>query len=803
MLRNYFKIAFRSLVKQKLYSVINIFGLAIGLTCCLLIMLYVMQELSFDKFHENADRIYRVGVVEVESTGKSYTADTPAPLAPALSDDYPEIEHYTRFSYSYDDLFYIGDDKFFDKSQSTAFVDSSFFDVFTYEVIEGDKAAMLNAPNKIVLTESAVERLFAGEDPIGKTINMNKEKDLIVTGVIKDPPVNSHMKFDKLISFTTLDGSFMNFPIDSWGVYSGLITYVLLPENTSAKAFEEKAYKFMDKHENYRANAFKHIFLFKMSDIHLYSDYSNEISENNRISNLYIVSTIALFILLIACINFMNLATARSAKRAREVGVRKVLGAYRRQLIQQFIGESLIITFLSLILSFVLMEVAMPYFSNLVNIQVENLFLTDPFWFTALVLFGLVVGLAAGFYPALFLSRYKPVKVLKGNSTSAGASAGGTLIRKGLVVVQFVISVILIIGTFVVVNQHNYMLNKALGFDKEHNIEIRSFTPSTEGKYLTIKNELQNVSGVKSVTASFSAPVSDWGLDTSIFPEGIDGETRFGINGNFVDEDYIPHFGLELIAGRNFDDRQTDEIKDQMIINETTMRMLGYHNPEEILGKRFQIGINRLEPEVIGVVKDYHIESLHEKIEPLMLLWWTRFYYHYNIKIASADVIGTVDEIKDVWTKFDPDYPIQYHFLDDYINSLYESEARTLNIIATFSGLAIFIACLGLFALAAFTAEQRTKEIGIRRVLGATVSNIVMLLTQDFLKLVAISALISMPIAYYVMNEWLTEFPYRIEIGYNVFLIALGISLAVAVLTVSYQAVKAALINPAKSIRYE
>ena len=801
MLKNYLKITLRTLRKSNVYSFINVFGLSIGMTCCLLILLYVKQELSYDTFYGKADRIYRIAVETTRPQGQSFCANTPFPLGPAFKDEYPEVDFLSRIFFTENVLVTHGENRFFE--DGFAFADRDFFEIFSHTFLSGDEARFLSEPNTLILTASTAEKYFGHEDPIGQVIQFDNQIDFTVTAVIEDVPVNAHFRFNFLASYLSLNDEIVGFTTDQWGAYSSLYTYVLLSEQAPPDALELKAESFITRHAGEWPGITRRVFFQPITDIHLRSHLDDEIEANNDLSNLYIISTIGLFILLIASINFMNLSTARSSRRAREVGIRKALGAVRLQLVGQFLGESILLSVLALALSLAFVELSLPLFSSLVGKEIVFSLVGDPIVPVLLLGLAVVVGVFSGIYPALFLSGYRPATVLKGTNVSVKGSRGGLFLRQILVVSQFGLSIMLIIGTLIVGDQLHFLKNANMGFQKDYTLSIRIFEDSMSEQYETVKSELTAHPNVLHATACYKSPIGDYGLSTSAYPDGRENETSFSIQLNFMDFDYFDQFGLELAAGRSFSEFfPTDEQK-AFIVNETLVRVLGYTSPEEVIGIVLPTGINKIDGTIIGVVKDYHIASLHEHIEPLVLMHWPDFFSEISVQIQPHDIPETLQFLETTWKRFSPDYPFQYTFLDEHITQLYAPEEQTSEIIGTFSLIAIFVACLGLFGLATFTAQQRTKEIGVRKVLGASVSGIMLLLSKDFLRLVLISFIVAVPVAYVVMNRWLEDFAYRIDISWRVFLPAGLSALLIALLTVSYQSVKAALSNPVQSLGHE
>jgi len=792
MFWNYLKIAWRNIKRYKGYSFINIFGLAIGLACCILILLWIQDELNFDRFHTNADNLYRI-VTEFHKT-EPVTHYWPvcAPLAPALKEEYPEIIKATRFTrLRRGQLIKFGEKIFLEPR--ICLTDPDFFTMFTFLFLEGDPQTALSNPNSIVLVESVSAKYFGNENPVGKVLNINNEFDFTVTGILKDIPENSTIQFDFLIPFIRIEDFEKAWAVlDNWTL-SGFATYVQLEKKASAETLVNKIAYYLKNHVPESEDV---IYLQPFEDVHLYSSHIQfSVEGQGDIAYVFIFSLVAFFVLIIASINFMNLATARSATRAREVGLRKVVGATRAQLIRQFFCESVGMAFFSLILAVVLVELFLPAFANLSGKILVLDFSSHYHIVLAIVIITLITGFISGTYPALFLSSLRPVKVLKGALKTEGR---GFLFRRILVVSQFSLSILLIICTIVVSQQIGYIQNKKLGLNREHVVylPIREYLAE---KYETFKTELDNTAGIMNVAASSSLPTSGVILTTDkVSWEGKNPEDNVVLEVTSTGYDFIETFDMEVVEGRSFSKEFLTDEEEAVVINETAKKIIGMEDP---VGKQLILGDSATT--IIGVVKDYHFKSLHSEIEPLILALVPSLYRYVFIKLEARDVPSTLASIKSNWNMFFPDTPFEYHFLDEAYDKLYRSEQRMGILFNYFTVLAILISCLGLFGLASFMAGKRTKEIGIRKVLGASLSGIIMLLNKQFTKWVLIANFISWPIAYYAMSKWLQGFAYRINLGIWTFALAALIALVIAVMTVSYQSVKAALNNPANSLRYE
>ena len=797
LLQNSFKTAIRNLKRQKVYSFINIAGLSVGLACCILIVLYVHFELSFDGHHQNADRIYRVIEIEYRDGKQDFSASAPAPLGPALAQEFPEISRSVRFFHpSWIEKWKISykDRTFFE--ENVFFADPEVLEVFTFPLIQGNSEDALREPNSMVITEETAEKYFGSSNPIGEVVAINNV-EIKITGIAQDVPPNSHIRFDFLISFQTLESpGFKNTVYDmlnNWRSHN-FYNYFLLHEKSSPSELEKKFIPFLEKRFGKITNF--NFCLQPLRDIRLHSrNYGYDITSNKSdIAYIYIFSAIALFVLIIACINYMNLTTARSSNRAKEVGMRKIIGATRLQLVKQFLGESVVLLFIAFTIAFALVSLVLPAFNSLVGsdfvIDFHNLL-----YIVGLVLIAaLLLGVFTGIYPSLFLSTFHPSNILKGTVFLGLKKAN---FRRILVVVQFAISVILIIGTLVIADQLSYCMSKELGFDREHVVVIPVRDYKTMKDFEVIKNILLQNHEILSVARSSSLPGKTIGTG-GFLPEGNSWYPRYSM---FVDYDFIPTMGMEITEGRNFSREFSTDLEDAYIVNEAAVKEFGW---EQAVGKRLiWRGDRNKKGEVIGVLKDFHFKSLHQKIEPIIFHMLRGGFSYITIRTSAENVLGTVDAIKENWAEFNPNIPFEFFFLDENMNRLYHLENRMEKVSGIFTFLAVFIACLGLFGLASYVAEQRTKEIGIRKVLGATSFSIVGLLSKEFLKLVTFSNIMAWPVAYYAMNKWLQNFAYRVSPGVLTFLAAGALSLFIALLSIGYQSIKSAYANPANALRYE
>ncbi len=790
MFRNYMKIAFRNILKHKGFSSINIFGLALGMTCCILILLWVQDELSYDKFHENAGEIYRVVEHQQSGQGEIFPiAPTPWPLAAALKKDYSEVVNSTRFRNLGRSLIRYEEKSFYEDGFAGA--DPSFLEIFTFPLVKGDPGTALSNPNTVVITESKAKVYFGNEDPMGKTISRNNGMEFTVTGVARDVPNSSHVNFDFLVPFEpTLKELGWS---DSWHNNS-YYTYLLLQKNINIETFAENIEGYLARRDEGTITTFK---LQQLKDIHLYSYFAIDYEGHSEDISVYVYvfSLVAIFILLIACINFMNLSTARSAKRAKEVGMRKVVGARRSDLIKQFYGESILLSVIALFISVISVYLLLPVFNNLTAKNLTLNFADNIPAVLGLIGITLVTGIIAGSYPALVQSSFQPVRVIKGSLGGNGARSAGSLFRKILVVTQFVLSIVLIIGTLIVYDQINFMLNKELGYEKDHMIYFRKRGELWD-KYDAMKEEMLKNPNIINVTSCSDVPTftlaSFWGSRW----EGMNEGDNLLLHHFSVDQDYIKTFKMEIVDGRDFSNEFTTDTSNVFILNESAVKAMNLEDP---VGKNFRMW--GMEGPIIGVVKDFHYKSLHEKIEPLVLRINVNRYIF--ARINSKNISETISSIENSYNRFNPEYPLEYNFLDESIGQLYRSEERTGTLFNYFTFLAIFISCLGLFGLVAYMAQQRTKEIGVRKVLGASIPNIVVLLSKEYLILVVLANIIAWPAAWYLMNMWLDSFASRTTIGPGLFILSGLLAVVIAVLTVSYQAVKAAGTNPTTALKYE
>ncbi|QSE99398.1 ABC transporter permease [Fulvivirga lutea] len=807
MIRNYLKIALRNILGQKVYSTINILGLAVGMAATILISLYVQHELSYDEYHTKSDRIYRASREWLNANGESslHLGHLAPPFGPFLATDFDGIlEEVVRINSGYGPLMSYNDKKF--EEDGFFWAEGNLFHVFSWKFIEGDPKTALTEPNAIVLTQSAADRYFSGEDPMGKSITFNNfgtEVDFKITGIIQDSPPNSHFQFSMFASFVTLENFFgRENMMQNWGS-NNYATYLLLEEGKSIEELESQIPAFIDKHLGEHggepASTTNKLHFMPLTDIHLHSHLDSEIEANSDIKYVYTYTIIAVFILIIACINFMNLSTARSMKRAKEVGVRKVMGAFRSSLIRQFITESVLIASISAILSLGLVVLVLPWFNDFSGKQLS--FTTvDPLFFAALMVgVVLAVGFLAGSYPAFFLSSFAPVKVLKGSKLNSHKKLN---LRSALVVFQFFISICLLIGVGVINDQIEYMKTKDLGFNKENMVVLPS-NNEIHANFELIRNRLMEQPSIEDVTFSSRVP-SGRLLDSQGGEFEIDGEMKridFRVADIHVDHSYLKTLDVKFLAGRNFDHKLASDSSEAFILNKAAIEALGYSSMEEAIDKKFNYGGRN--GYIIGVVDDFHFESLKQEIAPIVFVVTQGRARFVIVKVKDGQEDEAVAYLKEEWTHLREGFPFDYYTIGDRFNSQYEAEEKLGELVNYFSFLAIFVAILGLFGLSSFSVEQNLKEIGIRKVLGASVKQVVYMFTKRFALLVIIGIAIAIPVSYYGMDQWLAEFPYATDLEPVTFIIGSVVALAFALITVSFEIVRGAVSNPVNTLRNE
>ncbi|TVQ15752.1 MAG: FtsX-like permease family protein [Balneolaceae bacterium] len=803
MLNNYLKIAFRNLLRNAGYSVINILGLAIGVVCTLLILLYVFDELSYDRYHPESELIYRVVQKSVVDGVGEPSAANPFPLRDALLNDYPDlVELAVRFfnlrayklTLSYNNEYHFNERRFF-------FTDPEVFNVFGFRLEEGDERTALVNPNTLVMTRETARKYFGDAEPVGKTLRFEGRLEMEVTGILEAIPENTHFQADILASMGTVNNLYSNGIPTDW-FFNPCWTYIKVRSDDAAANLKTQMDVMVGK---YYPESFKTdmtLALQPLHDIRLHSRFNNEIAPTSNILYIYIFSIIAIFVLLIACINFMNLATARASRRALEVGMRKVLGAEKKQLVGQFLGESFLVSLIAVLLSVLLMQLVLPSFNSFTGKELSFNPFHEPMLAAALAGIVILVGFISGIYPAIFLSSFNPVTTLKGGFRSG---RGNSMLRQGLVVVQFSISIIMLTGTVVVWNQLNYMRNAELGFEKDHVVVIQSHLTAAIWNYDNLKQALLDHSSVLSVTGSETVIGSKYQVDEYI-PVGTENADEQLFHTIMVHHDFAETFGLEIIAGRGFSDRFATDKTEAVMVNRTLVGQLGW-TPENAIGRPFRKYDN--EQLVIGVFEDFNYTGLHEPISPMILdmpdqdIQVAQYIRYISVRVAPGNPRTALDHIEQVWARFDPTRPVEYFMLDEELAALYAAEEMMGRIAGLFALFCVFVACLGLLGLASYTTQMRKKDIGIRKVMGASVINIVNVLSFEYLKLVLFSVLIAWPVSWFALNWWLENFAYRTSVTVWILLAATVITILVAFITVSYQTVKAAYTNPVDALKTE
>ncbi|MBB1284241.1 ABC transporter permease [Flavisolibacter sp. BT320] len=815
MFQNYLKIAWRNLKKNKVFSFINIFGLSVGLTCCILISLYVYHELRYDTHHANGDRLYRLGTIFIDQGVEDKGRTTSAPAGSMMQAEYPEIEATTRGLELFRDdktLFRLdkGEGQFQSYYEQNGWLaDSNFFQVIPYNFREGNPRTALQAPNSVVISEDMAEKLFGKSSALDKMVQIssstNGDSLFRITGVFERPKAPTHI--DANFFITIRGGNMDGFANDSPSLANNnmFFTYMLLKEGANPKTLEAKFPSFVQRHLSdmlKQTGKSRNYFMMPIADIHL-SGIDGGKGGGGSKTTLFILSSIAVLTLLIACINFMNLSTAHSAKRAKEVGIRKVLGAQKTSLLQQFLGESMVMAVVALLFALALIVFLLPIFETVsgtnLTISFEQKMMLGGFFLVLTV----VTGLLAGSYPAVFLSSFKPIRVLKGKFTNSLAAVS---LRKSLVVFQFVISICLIIASVVIARQMQYMRLKDLGFAKDQQIILPMRTAAAKDNAMAFRNEASAQTGIQSIGAGMSYPGIFHPQDWLMYAQGQNMTNSKQVYINMVDDAFLQTLGVKLLAGRLFSKEFSTDTLTRFVVNEELVKKFGFSSPQEAIGKWIAFDWDGMQRQftIIGVVKDFHFKDLHEPIEPIAFRMFNEASFNYFVaKASGANLKQALAGLESSWKKLNPNEPFEYSFLDQDFQKNYEKESRQGALINYFTLVAIIISCLGLFGLATFTAEQRTKEIGIRKVLGASVYGVVSLLSKDFLKLVLIAVIIASPLAWWGMNKWLQNFAYQSGIEWTVFALTFLIAILIAFATISFQAIKAALANPVKSLRSE
>lgn len=788
MLKNLFKTAVRHLIKHPGYSVLNILGLTLGITSALFLIIYVTDEISYDNYHKNAERIYRVSSTLTEPDDQFTWIIAQIPFGPQVAQEYPEVQSFVRFfnmpqgAYKYEDKEYTEEDFYY--------ADSTVFDIFTYNVIKGDVRAAVTQPGKIVLTKSAAAKYFGDTDPIGKFLkegNNNYE----VTGIIEDVPSNSHFRFDALAARNNLPKQ-----LGSWGNF-GVFTYLLLPENIDYKEFEKKIQSISEAHVKPVLGQFNvkcDYSLEPLKRIHLHSTNSAEPEPTGSIAYVYIFAAVAIFLVLIAAMNYMNLATARSSGRAREVGLRKVVGSTRTALILQFISESVVFTVISLILSLAILFIALPKLNLLAGKSFDFSIITSPTILLAFIGMVVFVGILGGSYPAFFLSRFSPVTVLKGEITQGSA---GNMFRKVLVIIQFMVSVVMIVCTLIVFRQLNYLKTMDQGFDQQ-NVVFLQLNGQAASKYAVFKQALLGNPEIKAVSGT-NTPVGEGSGKVLFNVETDQGMSQRGINFAIVDHDFVETMGINMKDGRDFQQDMPSDTSKGVVVNETFVSRMGWQQP---IGKRVEVtGGNQVVARVIGVMSDYHQTGMYNEVETFMLVYRGNQMPFVYVKLSGNNNQQALSFIESKWKEFFPDQPFSYTYLNERFNNQFEADEKRGTIFTLFTILTILIASLGLFGLTSYTVEKRTKEIGIRKVFGASEGNVMGIISRDFIILVSIGIFIAIPLAYWFMSNWLENYVYRTEIGIALILLSAVITIAITFITISFKAYQASVINPAQSVK--
>lgn len=791
--KNYFKSALRNLARYKIYSVINLAGFSIGLACCLIIALFVRYELSFDRFHPNADRLFRVVGDSINPYEIFNRARTPNPLGPKLTSEFPEVEMTARLARMSNVLIEAEDRQFYEDRFFLA--DQSIFELFRFDFLEGAPVSSFPAPNSVVITESTARKYFGSGDPLNKFIRFDNRIDFQVSGIVRDNPTNMHFNVDFIAAIQSAKEVWQSPDWATRWETSSFHTYLLLQEGINPEDLESKFPAFvnsyiqesLDDDEDYKLS------LQPVTSIHLHSHLSGEIEANSNVQYVYIFAATALIILFIACGNYVNLSTARAATRSKEIGMRKVAGASRGQVIRQFVTESILHSSAALILAWLIVELCLPQFNRLTDLSLRLGIVDDPVFFAIVLISTALVGIASGYYPALFISSFSPAQAVKG--TLKGGIPSRVYLRKALIVFQFSASIILLIAFSIVNDQLYFIKNKDLGYNKEEIIVIPLKGQEIRRNAGVIKSSFLQNPAVRGATLSSELPDRVVWNSTGTW-EGAQ-DRKLQTYHIMVDPDFIDLFEIELVDGRTFLKESSDS-EGAYILNEAALKAMGW---EEAIGKKFTLWGR--EAEVIGVVRDFHFESLHQKVEPLAFHIRPQWFARLSIKISSENIQETISGLKNQWQAMVPDRPFDYYFFDERFDQMYRAEEKLEVLVSFFAVLAIIVACLGLFGLTTFSAEQRTKEIGIRRVLGACVSNVTALLSKDFIRLILLANVIAWPLAWYSMTEWLQNFAYNIGIDFILFAFCGGLALLIALFTVCTQAIRAAIANPVNSLRYE
>ncbi|MEO8472122.1 MAG: FtsX-like permease family protein [Chryseolinea sp.] len=805
MIKNYFVITLRSFLRNRNYTLLNVAGLSIGVTSCVIIYLLITYDLSFDKFNTRYNDIYRVVHQSYSASGTDYSSAVPYPFFQAFRNDFPEIPMMTGIHYQEDVLMKVGTEK--QRISNVIFADSLFFDVFDFKVLSGNPRTELGEPGKVFITKSLADKIMQGKDHL--TMKLNNLLELEVAGIIADPPPTSHINFSMIVSYPSLTKDFLSgFDLDEWGMVSKGFSYFVMPENLSSQSVEKKLQSFLKKYEPSQIDKGKYI-LQPLSDIHFTRFYNGNPGDvsNDKMANLITLGIVGVFILVMACINFVNLSTALAIKKSKEIGIRKTLGAKRSELTCYFIGETFLIIALAMLISLGTTEWLLIGLNNFTEKKLELNLLSDPALIGFLVLLMTFATLLSGFYPAVILSGFNPITVLKNKMSATGSSSGG--IRKVLVVFQFTIAQVFIIGTVIVANQMDVFMKTPLGFEKNAIINIG--IPDNKKESLeSMRTKIEALQGVEGLSISLGGPTSDNHFGTGSYLTSENKDSEFEINLKPVDRFYSEIYGLHVKAGHWFteaEERTPKNIETKTgfvyVVNEAYLRKVGFTDPEQIIGKQITTGLNEISAEVIGVIEDFHDKSLHGEISPMVMINFPFFYYDAGVKLNTATFQETIGGIEKIYQEIYPEFDFHYEFLDQYLAKLYREDNQTFTLFKIFAGVSILISCLGLYGLISFMANQKLKEVGIRKVLGASVENIVVLFGKEFVRLIIIAFVIATPITWYFMKDWLSSFAYRAPIRWTDFIIGISATLTIALLTVGYRSVRSAVANPVDALRGE
>ena len=806
MLKNYLKIAWRNLAKYPTTTGINLIGLTLGLTTCLLILLFIQYEWRFDRFHPLGERVYRINEISKTGNDVEKSGIVPYPLGAAIRTDFPDWPVVASIHAEENTSVVISPEKILSEER-VLFAEPQLFDLFALKMRVGNPHTILEQPNQVILTESTARNYFGNASPIGKTFRLGQSVMLRVAGVMQDMSTQTHLNASMIVSYKTLK-SYLTFDVSQWGLRSSGSVYALLPEGRTAEQYVGRLNQASKKYFDFegKRGSTRSLALQPLQDIHLNPEYQGSVYVPAIAPTyLWVFGIIGLFVLLIACINFVNMATARATTRAKEVGVRKVIGATFGQLVGQFLGEAFWLSTLSAGMAVLLSYLVLPSLNDFLQKQI---LFDGPVVVGFMLVLALLTALSAGTYPAFFMAKLKPVKVLK-SRTEVGRGSQGW-VRQGLVVFQFSVSIILAVGVLVIYQQMKLFRQKDLGFSQEAIVNVA--IPDAEKNTNAFRNSLLEIPGIEQISFAIGAPTSRNNFDTGLQADPGNPNQRININLKIADANYLQTYGLKLAAGRFFTDADTLAIAKTVpfkqrryvfVVNEALTKALGYTKPEQILGRRVNVGLGDITAEIVGVIRDFHASSLREAIKPVVMLNFPTYYYSAGIKLQTKNYPAIMSAIERVYKQYYPNSLYEAEFLDQSLQKLYEEEARQFTLLRIFAGLALTICCLGLWGLATFTIERRTKEIGVRKVLGASTANVVTLLSKDFLKLVLVAILIGSPLAWYAMNQWLNDFAYKIDVEWWMFALTGVLAISIALLTVSFQSIRAAMMNPVKSLRSE